>query len=504
MKLAFESATSFDLKKQKRAKGAAIAIAVTDALKLEGQAAALDKLSGGLIKTAMSAAKFSGKSGQVTRVVAPKDVPYDQILIVGIGDGKKTNYIDWEKVGGTLLGKANAMAITKLCVLLDVIPGKKQKKGEAPAHVALGSELAAYDFDKYHTTRKEEQKPTLKSISVITEEDTQASKHYKTLEAIRDGVFLTRNVVTEPGNVIYPETLAAECKKLEKDGVKVTILGEKEMTKLGMGALLGVGQGSIRESKLAIMEWNGGKKGEKPVAFIGKGVTFDTGGISIKPSNGMEEMKFDMGGAGTVIGLMKTLAGRKAKTNVVGLVGLVENMPDGNAQRPGDVVTSMSGQTIEVLNTDAEGRLVLADVLWYAKETYKPKFMINLATLTGAIIVALGHKKAGIFSNDDTLCEQLTTIGDELEEEVWRLPIGDYYDKLIDSDIADMQNIGANREAGSITAGQFLHRFVGKVPWVHIDIAGTAWRSKAAPTTPKGATAFGVRLLNALVARHYE
>jgi leucyl aminopeptidase len=294
---------------------------------------------------------------------------------------------------------------------------------------------------------------------------------------------------------------------LEKLGVKVQILGEPQMRKLGMGALLGVGQGSIRESRLVVMQWNGGPKGRgkaaQPIAFVGKGVTFDTGGISIKPAAGMEDMKWDMGGSGVVIGLMKALAGRKAKVNVVGVVGLVENMPGANAQRPSDIVTSMSGQTIEVLNTDAEGRLVLADALHYTNDRFKPKFMVNLATLTGAIIVSLGSHHAGLFSNNDQLSERLTTAGIDVEERLWRLPLSDAYDKMINSQAADMQNIGG-RGAGSITAAQFLKRFVGKTPWAHLDIAGVTWSKADAPTVPKGGTAFGVRLLDRLVANNYE
>ena len=286
------------------------------------------------------------------------------------------------------------------------------------------------------------------------------------------------------------------------------MLGEKEMKKLGMGALLGVAQGSAQEPQLLVMEWHGaGKdpksKGGEPVAFVGKGVTFDTGGISLKPGAGMEEMKWDMGGAGTVIGLMKALAGRKAKANVVGLVGLVENMPDGKAQRPGDIVKSMSGQTIEILNTDAEGRLVLADVLWYCQDKYKPEFIVDLATLTGAIIVTLGHEHAGLFANDDDLSEKLAAAGRATGEKIWRLPLDDAYDKLINTDAADMKNIGG-KGAGSITAAQFLQRFVNKTPWAHIDIAGMAWSKESKPTVPKGATGFGVRLLDRLVADHYE
>ena len=262
-------------------------------------------------------------------------------------------------------------------------------------------------------------------------------------------------------------------------------------------------QGSVNESKMVIMQWNGGKKGDKPVALVGKGVTFDTGGISIKPSGGMEEMKFDMGGSGTVVGTMRALAGRKAKVNVVGVIGCVENMPDGNAQRPGDVVTSMSGQTIEVLNTDAEGRLVLADALWYTQKRFKPKAMVDLATLTGAILVAIGSKRAGLFSNNDKVADTLTELGNAHDEPMWRFPLAEDYDETLNCDVADMANISPGREAGSITAAQFLQRFVNDVPWAHLDIAGTAWCKKDSPLAPKGATGYGVRLLNEWAEKHY-
>ena len=333
---------------------------------------------------------------------------------------------------------------------------------------------------------------------------------YQAKDKVADGVFFTRDLVSEPANVLYPVTLAKQAQTLSKLGIKVEVLNEAQMAKLGMGALLGVGQGSIRESRMVVMQWNGadkpakGKKAEAPIAFVGKGVTFDTGGISIKPSGGMEDMKWDMGGSGVVIGLMKALAGRKAKVNAVGVVGLVENMPGGNAQRPGDIVTSMSGQTIEVLNTDAEGRLVLADALWYTKERFKPKFMVNLATLTGAIIVCLGGEMAGLFSNNDRLSERLTEAGKKVDENLWRMPLGDAYDKMINSDAADMKNIGAGRGAGSTTAAQFLQRFVDKTPWAHLDIAGVTWSKAEKPTVPKGGTGFGVRLLDRLVADYYE
>jgi leucyl aminopeptidase len=310
--------------------------------------------------------------------------------------------------------------------------------------------------------------------------------------------------VSEPSNVLYPESYAKRIKALEKSGLKVTILGEKEMTKLGMNSLLCVGQGSERESQLVVIEYQGGKKGDKPVAFVGKGVTFDTGGISIKPAKNMEDMKYDMGGSATVVGLMKLLAERKAKVNAVGVVGLVENMPSGSAIKPGDVVTSMSGQTIAVLNTDAEGRLVLADALWYTQSKFKPKFMVNLATLTGAISVALGSARCGLFSNNDELSERLYASGKKTGDEVWRLPLGPEYDSQIDSEIADMQNIGLYGEAGSITAAQFLQRHVNETPWAHLDIAAVCWADRPQDTVPKGARGFGVMLLNDLVKEHYE
>ena len=327
------------------------------------------------------------------------------------------------------------------------------------------------------------------------------------MDKIADGVFFTRDLVSEPPNVIYPETLAEACKSLKKLGIRVDVLDEKQMKKLGMGALLGVGQGSVQPPRLVTMSWHGNPSAndKRPIAFVGKGVTFDTGGISIKPAGGMEDMKWDMAGAGAVIGAMMAIAGRKAKANVVGVVGLVENMPSGNAQRPGDVVKTMSGQTVEVLNTDAEGRLVLADAMWYAQEKFNPRCVVDLATLTGAIILSLGHEYAGIFSNDDKLSEQLTKAGKEVEEQLWRFPMGEAYDKEIDRPVADIKNIGSGRDAGSITAAQFLQRFIKKgTPWAHLDIAGMAWQGKDKPLGPKGATAFGVRLLDRLIADQFE
>jgi leucyl aminopeptidase len=378
---------------------------------------------------------------------------------------------------------------------------------EQASQVALGATLRSYRFDRYRTKEKPEDKPKLGKVTLLVADPAKTKSAWEPLAGVANGVFLTRDLVSEPANVLNPAEMANRCKKLTELGMKVEVLGPREMTRLGFGALLGVAQGSVNEPRMVVMQWQGAsgraRRKDKPIAFIGKGVTFDTGGISIKPAGGMEDMKWDMGGAGTVIGLMAALAGRKAKVDAVGLVGLVENMPSGSAQRPGDVVKSYSGQTIEVINTDAEGRLVLADVLWYCQEKFDPKFMIDLATLTGAIIIALGHEHAGMFSNNDELAEKLAAIGKATGEKVWRMPLGDAYDKLIRSDIADMKNIGG-RPGGSISAAQFIQRFVNDKPWVHLDIAGMAWSTKDAACTPKGATAYGVRLLDRLVAQYYE
>jgi leucyl aminopeptidase len=340
---------------------------------------------------------------------------------------------------------------------------------------------------------------------VVAADADAALSAFAPLAALADAVSFTRDLVSEPPNVLYPGEFARRVKALESLGLEVEILGEPEMMKLGMGSLLGVGQGSIRESQLAVMRWNGAAdKTAQPIAFIGKGVCFDTGGISIKPAENMEDMKWDMGGAGAVAGLMHVRAGRKAKVNAVGILGLVENMPDGNAQRPGDVVTSMSGQTIEIINTDAEGRLVLADAVWYCQDRFKPKFMVDLATLTGAIIIALGHDLAGCYSNNEELAGALIAASNTEGEPLWRMPLPAAYDKNIDSMIADMKNTGG-RPGGSITAAMFIQRFVNGVPWAHLDIAATAWRKPSTiPTSPDGATGYGVRLLNRMVAEKYE
>jgi len=443
-------------------------------------------------------AKFEGKKNEFLDLIAPAKLDCDRAIIAGAGNKKEFDKLAQQELGAKLYEYANKLKISELKIACPC--------PDLGAELAFGAKLKSYQFLKYYTKTQVEKRAKLVTLTIMVDDTKAAKKAWKdnAYEEQIEAIYTTRDLVTEPSNHLTPEIYAKFCEGLKKQGLKVEVLGEKEMTKLGMHALLGVGQGSEHESKLVVMRHNGGKKGDAPVAFVGKGVTFDTGGISIKPANGMWDMKYDMGGSATVVGLMQLLVLRKAKVNAVGVVGLVENMPDGKAQNPGDVVKSMSGQTIEVLNTDAEGRLVLADALWYTQSKYKPQFMVNLATLTGAIVVALGTSRAGLFSNNKKLANRLYECGKATGDEVWELPLGDVYDKQINSEIADMQNIGADREAGSITAAQFLQRFVNEVPWAHLDIAGVAWDGKGNGTGPKGATGYGVRLLNELVREHYE
>ena len=458
----------------------------------------------GFITQAIEHANFKGKAAELLSLVTAVKSP-SHLFILGVGDAKKLTTADLEEAGARAVAAALTAKVSSLEIVSLLPKGTAIEATEAAALLASGAKLRAYTFDKYRTKVKPEDKPKLKNVTVITPAADKAKKAYAPLAALADAVLFARDLVSEPANVIYPESLAAECKKLTKLGVTVEVLGETQMKKLGMGALLGVGQGSRRESQLVIMQWHGGKKGQKPVALVGKGVTFDTGGISIKPAGGMEDMKWDMAGSAAVIGTMRALAARNAKANVVGIVGLVENMPDGNAQRPGDVVKSMSGQTIEVINTDAEGRLVLADALWYCQDRFKPQAIVDLATLTGAIIVCLGSLQAGLFSNNDVLANGLLDSAKRVHEPMWRMPLGPEYDKMINCDIADMQNVGEGREAGSTTAAQFLQRFVNDTPWAHLDIAGVAWQNKPRfGVAPKGAVGWGVRLLNDWIKENYE
>jgi leucyl aminopeptidase len=475
----------------------ALVLPLTEDAPLTGLAKQADEATGGAIARGIEAAKFRGRKGQSATLWAP-GAGLSKVVAIGLGRAGEVAAAGAEAAGGAIAG---ALAQEREALVA--------ADGLAPAlaaSLAMGVLLKAYRFDRYRTTEKEEDKPKLERLAVAAADTAKAKAAFAPMQAVADGVFLTRDLVSEPPNVLTPTEAAERCKALTKLGVGVEILGPKEMRKLGFGALLGVAQGSAQEPRMVVMTWNGapkGKKAGKPLAFIGKGVTFDTGGISIKPAGGMEDMKWDMAGAGTVIGLMAALAGRKAKADVVGIVGLVENMPSGTAQRPGDVVTTASGQTVEVINTDAEGRLVLADVIHYCIEKHDPRFMVDLATLTGAIIIALGHEHAGLFSNDDTLATRIEAAGKAVGEAAWRMPLGEAYDKQIKSDIADMKNVGG-RPGGSITAAQFIQRFVQGRPWAHLDIAGTAWSTKDLPTAPKGATAYGVRLLDRLVAEHYE
>jgi leucyl aminopeptidase len=451
---------------------------------------------------ALPIAGFKGKLGEAVDLMTPEGTAYDRLVTIGIGKISDLNGYSWLKLGGLVF--ANLHNASEATVILDVADAKISAADAA--NVGAGILLRAYSFDKYKTKKAENGgKTEAKSIKVTIgcANPTAAKKAFAEMEGVVDGVTLARDLVNEPANMLGPLEFAARAKELGKLGVKVEVLTEKEMRKLGMGALLGVAQGSPRPPRLVVMQWNGGKARAKPVAFVGKGVTFDTGGNSIKPASSMEDMKGDMGGAAAVTGLMHALAARKARVNAIGIIGCVENSVDGNAQRPGDIVTSMSGQTIEVLNTDAEGRLVLADALWYCDDRFQPRFMVNLATLTGAIMVALGQYHAGLFSNDDELSERLTAAGKATQERLWRMPLGPDYDKLIDSKNADMKNIGG-RFGGAITAAQFLQRFVKDTPWAHLDVAGTAMGSPANEISQSWASGFGVRLLDRLVRDHYE
>jgi leucyl aminopeptidase len=456
-------------------------------------------LDADLIRRAAATERFTGKSGSALQIVLPAGLKASRLIVVGIG--KEAEAKDLTKLGGMAMGKIPASAAA--ATIFAELPSGALKPDQA-ADLVLGARLRAYAFDRYKTKRKDsEEGPAKANVTVAVADVAATRKAWSGREAIAEGVLIARDLVNEPANVLFPEEFARRAATLKKLGVAIEILDERAMKKLGMNALLGVGQGSARESRLVVMRWNGGKRGSSPVAFVGKGVCFDTGGISIKPAQSMEDMKGDMAGAACVVGLMHALGARKARVNAIGAVGLVENMPGPKAQRPGDIVKSMSGQTIEIINTDAEGRLVLADVLWYVAKRFKPKFMVNLATLTGAIIVALGHEHAGLFANDEKLAERLVKAGQATGERVWRMPLASEYDKLIDSKFADVKNTGG-RDAGAITAAQFLQRFVDKTPWAHLDIAGTGMGSPQTDINKSWASGFGVRLLDRLVADHYE
>jgi leucyl aminopeptidase len=457
--------------------------------------------AGDLLRRAAAADRFTGKTGTALDIVAPAGLKVSRLIVVGTGKDADPKDQDIVKLGGAAMGKIPAAAAE--ATIFAELPSGPLKPNQI-ADLALGARLRAYSFDRYKTKRKEgEERPAKVEVTIACANPAGAEKAWGRRHAVADGVVMARDLINEPANVLYPVEFARRASALKKLGVVVEVLDVPAMKKLGMNALLGVGQGSVHDSRLVVMRWNGGKRGADPVAFIGKGVCFDTGGISIKPAQGMEDMKGDMAGAACVVGLMHALAARKAKVNAVGAIGLVENMPDGRAQRPGDIVTTMSGQTIEIINTDAEGRLVLADVLHYVNKRFNPKFMINLATLTGAIVVSLGQEYAGLFSNDDRLVDRLVEAGNASGERVWRMPLGPEYDKMIDSKFADMKNTGG-RHGGAITAAQLLQRFVDKTPWAHLDIAGTALNSPQTDINKSWSSGWGVRLLDRLVEDHYE
>ncbi|MCE2564328.1 leucyl aminopeptidase [Komagataeibacter sp. FNDCF1] len=475
--------------------GGSLALLAPSGAQPEGAFARVDGAVGGALERAARAARFGFEAGKTCVVLAP-GAGYDRVILVGLGNADALDGTVAEKAG-LAAAKALAAGGTTGVIVADAL------SPELAAHAALGAVLGSYRFDSYRTRPRAGETGGLEALTVATADPAAARAAWAPLAAVARGVYLCRDLVSEPANMLRPPEFEQRILALRDMGITVEVLDRDAMHELGFGALLGVAQGSDAPPRTVIMRWNGGAEGEAPVAFVGKGVTFDSGGISIKPAAGMDEMKTDMAGAAAVVGTMAALAGRKAKVNAVGVVGLVENMLSGNAQRPGDVVRTAAGQTVEVLNTDAEGRLVLADVLWYTQDRFRPRFMVNLATLTGAIVVSLGVERAGLFSNNDGLAAQLSDVGERSAEKLWRMPLDAAYLELLRSDIADLKNIGG-RPGGSITAAKFLECFVNDVPWAHLDIAGTAFSSKPTSHAPKGATGFGVRLLDRLVGTYYE
>jgi leucyl aminopeptidase len=490
-------------------------------LALAARAKQLNTQAGNVITRAAAAADFKGRKRQTLEMLAPPEIAVQRLIAVGVGAAAEMSESDWVNLGGLIQAQIAGRKATSASLIAEW-PG--DQKGEVKrdsaliaADLAFGAVLRSYSFKKYRTKRGDDEegkgegtaaesggsdRDALATLVVQCADPRAAEEAFVARQAVADGMFLARDLVNEPANMLGPVEFANKAAELEKAGVAITVLEPERLAELKMNTLLCVAQGSPRPARVVVMQWHGAKRG-KPICFIGKGVCFDTGGISMKPAAGMEDMKGDMGGAACVTGLMLALAQRKAKVNAVGIIGLVENMPSGTAIRPGDIVTSMSGQTVEILNTDAEGRLVLCDLIWYAQQEFKPRFMVDLATLTGAIMVALGKEHAGLFSNDDKLSKQLSDAGDAVGEKVWRMPMGKAYDKLIDSKTADMKNIGG-RFGGSITAAQFLLRFVRGTPWAHLDIAGTAMDSGRTDTNTSWGSGWGVRLLDRLVAEHYE
>ncbi len=481
-----------------------VAVLMQPNLSLGAQGKALDKALDGQLTRGAGIAGFTGARKTSMQLLAPSGSDHDRVVAIGCGELEGAGEQSWAEIGGYAFGQLSTKKTEAATLLADV--SGQVLSPEAAAALGLGAALRSYSFKKFKTKAKsaENGDGSLTKLTILCKDPEKAASHFQRLRAIAEGVFIARDLVNEPANTLGPVEFAAEAEKLAKVGVTVEVFDVAQMTEMKMHALLAVGQGSARPSRLVVMQWHGSeKKSTKPVAFIGKGVVFDTGGISMKPAKGMEDMKGDMAGAACVTGLMHALASRKAAVNAVGIIGLVENMPSDRAMRPGDIIGSMSGQTIEVLNTDAEGRLVLADCLHYCQERFKPKAMVNLATLTGAIMVALGKEYAGLFSNNDKLAGWLAEAGEATSERLWRMPMDSAYDKEIDSKNADMKNIGG-QYGGAITAAQFLKRFVGDTPWAHLDIAGVALASNRSEISESWSSGYGVRLLDRLVADRYE
>ena len=500
---------SISFSKKQSAKADMVVAGVFEDNNLSAAAKMIDETQNGLITNCLkNHGNFKGKNGQ-TISIATTDT---HVTLLGLGKPEKLDALTFETLGGKLLKTLKTTGVKAIEIHVEGIEDLQEiTTAEIAAHLALGLKLKSYRFDKYKSQNKKDTPIEIEEISIITDAHSAATKLYETYSAVAEGVFFARDLVNEPPNTLHPESYAdLITKELKPLGVDVEILDEKKMQKMGFHALLSVGQGSIRESRVAIMRWNGGQKTKKsdkaPIAFVGKGVTFDTGGISIKPSAEMDLMKMDMGGSAAVVGTMKALAKRKAKANVIGIVGLVENMPSDRAYRPGDIIDSLSGKTIEVLNTDAEGRLVLADALTYVQNTYNPEVVIDLATLTGAIMVGLGFEYCGAFANDDELWKKLEQASKNTGEKFWRMPLDEAYRKEMESDVADLKNLGSlGRYGGACSAAGFLEHFIEEgTKWAHIDIAGTAWWKTDKPTTPKGGTGFAVRALNDLIEKHFE
>lgn len=472
---------------------------------LSQAAEALDQRSGGLLRKAIAAAGKAAKHGKTIELLLPAGLPYERLLLLVLGKPEGTSRLDLEEAGGGLAAKLQGLEVARLALASSAGLALGHPPETVAVALATGLRLRSWRFSKYRHDKPEEAPGRIEEVTLHLE--AAAAEAARPVlareEAVIAGVLRARELVSEPANVLGPAELAQACRQLERLGVEVELLDKERLEALGMRALLAVAQGSARPPFVVVMRWRGAEQ-DKPLALVGKGVCFDTGGISIKPAQGMEDMKFDMAGAGAVIGALHALAARKARVDVVGVVGLVENMPSGTAQRPGDVVRSMSGKTIEVINTDAEGRLVLADVCWYTQDRFKPRAMIDLATLTGACIVALGHERAGLFASEDALAGRLLSAGEATGELLWRLPLGKAYEQHVKSEVADIKNVGRGREAGATAGAVFIQQFTNGVPWAHLDIAGTAWTGRDLPLSAKGATGFGVRLLDRFVAEHEE